>query len=508
MSEDSFLGKDASVWVDTTPDTDYPSLEKDLSVDVAVIGAGIAGITSALMLKSAGLSVALIEAERAAKSVSGRTTAEVTSQHKLIYKYLLSNFGEVDAQLYAEANQAALRQVEDFIEDLDIFCDYHKVSTYVFTESEKELQRIQDEVGALMKLGLPVEFTDSTDLPFPVKGSLKFSGQGRFHPRKYLLGLLKAFAGGDCLVFENTKALNVADGKECKVKTPKGIVSAYKVIVATHFPVYDHGLFFSRMRQMQSYVLGIKLKGRNPLTDGVYMSSPEPSYSMRSQPLGDEDLLLLSGEAHRTGDGRDAFEGHKRLAEYARTRFDVKSIDYHWTTQDNFPLDRVPYIGRSPRSKNIFIATGFAGWPMTHGTLSGMILADEILGKENPWSELYSPSRIKPLASVRNILSSGMGFTGSFVKKKLSKPRTFLGVKPGQGGIVVMDRKKVAAYRDVEGRLYAFSPVCSHLGCLIQWNKAKKTWDCPCHSSRYSYDGKILEGPAKRDLTKIEIRGN
>jgi glycine/D-amino acid oxidase-like deaminating enzyme/nitrite reductase/ring-hydroxylating ferredoxin subunit len=500
-------GKNTSLWVDTAPQSDYPVLTAGLHVDVAVLGGGIAGLTTALLLKRDGAKVAVVEAGRVGAGVTAYTTAKVTSLHGIQYQSVESSFGSDGARVYAEANEAGLERVAQFVDELDIDCDFRRKPAFTYAEDEADVGRIEDEVEAASRAGLAATFTTETDLPWPVAAAVRVGDQAEFHPRRYLLRLAEAVAGGGSHVFERSRALGVAGGRDrVRVSTTRGELTADQVVVATHFPFLDRGGYFARMHPERSCGLGLYLRsGAAP--QGMYLSTESPSHTVRSHPTTRGEMVIAGGESHKTGQGGDTAARVARLERWARERFDVRSIEYRWSTQDNMPVDGVPYIGRlAPFQKRLWVATGFMKWGLTNGTAAGMILSDLIAGRENPWADLFDSTRFKPLASAKELVKENANVGVHFVGDHLSRPdvRSVSELEPGQGGIVRRGASKVAAFRDDDGTLHEVSAVCTHLGCQVKWNQAERSWDCPCHGSRFDASGRVIQGPAVKDLEPKE----
>ncbi|NMG06443.1 FAD-dependent oxidoreductase [Brasilonema sp. UFV-L1] len=495
-------GKPISFWIDSTPNINFSSLTNQVTVDVAIIGGGIVGLTAATLLKRAGKTVAVIESRHIVTGVSGHTTAKVTSLHQLIYADLIKQFGQEKARLYAESNQAGLEQVAKFVEEEQIDCDFSRQSAYTYTDKEDNLEQIKQEVEAAVKLGLPASFVRETTLPFPIFGAVKFDNQAQFHVRKYLLHLAKRIPDNGSYLFENTRVEKVEEGSPCQVITDKGIVRAQDVIVATHLPILDQGLFFAKTYPKRSYIIGARIE-RAKAPEGMFIGIGEQYRSIRTTPYQDGLLLLIGGEGHKVGTVSETEEPYLKLEAYARDKFGVDSFEYRWSTQDMVSFDKLPYIGKlTPLNQHIYVATGFSLWGMTKGTMSGMLLSDLILGIKNPWAELYDATRATPFVtptSLKENVDVGIHWVGDRLKGLAT---SLSEVANGEGKLVTVKGEKIAAYRDTQGTLHTVSAVCPHLACVVNWNSAEKSWDCPCHGSRFSYDGEVIHGPAVKDLEK------
>ena len=497
-----------SVWIDTGPaQPSFPPLGADVHADVVVIGGGIVGITTALLALQDGADVVLLEANRLVHGVTGHTTAKVTSQHGMIYDRLRSSFGADAARMYGQVNEAALAWIAERVQRDGIDCDFRRRSAYAYVTSESKKSDVQDEVRAAVAAGLPATYVESTPLPYPVAASVRFDDQAEFHVRKYLLGLVDRLVAGSCLIFEHLHAVDVDSDEDCVVKTPGGRVVAKQAVVATHYPFLDRSLAFARVHPQRSYAIACRIDGSPP--EGMFISSDSPTRSVRAVPVDGEELLIVGGEGHRTGTGGDTAERYRRLEAFASEHWRVRSVEHRWSAQDNTTLDDLPYVGAlTPKADRIFMATGFAKWGMTGGTAAAALLCDLLMGRDNASAGLFDPNRLNMRASATSFVKenaiAGLRFVGDRVMHPGRRPIDDL--QPGEGEIVRLHGEAVAGYRDDEGVLHAVSPTCTHLGCRVNFNSAERSWDCPCHGSRFTPDGDVLQGPAVHRLERKPLQ--
>ena len=501
--------RSASVWIETGPEQpSLPSLETDVRADVVVVGAGIVGITTALLLTEAGARVVLLEGNLVARGVSGHTTAKVSSQHGLVYDQLRSDFGSDGARIYGQANEDALAWIAARVEQDGIDCDFRRQPSYAYVTSSTERSTVENEAEAAVEAGLPAALVEETPLPYPVEAAVRFDNQAEFHIRKYLLALVEQLQASDlCEVYDNSQAAEVDADDPCVVKTPGGRVTADQVVVATHYPFLDRSFAFARVHPQRSYALVCRIRGVPP--PGMYISGDSPTRSVRAVPVAGEELLLVGGEGHKTGAGGNTEERYEKLEQFAREHWDVTSVDFRWSSQDNTTIDHVPYVGPlNPWTDKVLMATGFAKWGMTGGTAAARVLADRLLGRPNEWAELFDSNRVGPLATAaRSFVKENAQAGVRFVGDRVTKPgrRSIEELAPGEGDIVQLDGEKVAGYRDENGELVAVSSVCTHLGCQVNWNTAERSWDCPCHGSRFAPTGEVLQGPAVHRLERKPV---
>ena len=503
VTRDRSLGKLGSLWLDTVERPQRRALERDLRVDVAVLGAGITGLTAGLLLAREGIEVAVLEARWVGAGATGYTTAKLSSLHGLTYASLASRHGDDVAWLYGEMNESGIASIAGLVEDLDIDCDLRVKPNYTYAETEKGARSVQEEVEVAQRLALPATLVTECDLPYPIAAAIRFDNQAEFHPAKYLFGLADGLERAGGKLYERTRAVAVDDGSPCKVTTASGrTVTAAHVIVATHIPFLDRGFYFARTHPERSYVVAAPLRDTASAPAAMYLSTESPAHSIRVHELDDgRRFLLVGGESHKTGQA-DARERYERLALFARERFGVRAVAYHWATQDNMPIDGVPYVGKlHPLARGVLVATGYKKWGLAMGTAAAELLADLVVGRDNPYVRLVDPARIRVRASVPTYIKENVNVGFHFIADRLVRRGAGTeGLEPGQGMVVGTGVAQRAAYRDDEGRLHTMSARCTHLGCIVAWNAAERTWDCPCHGSRYDYDGRAIQGPTVRDL--------
>ena len=501
--------RNPSFWTTTTPATTrFPQLDHDLEVDVCVVGGGITGLTTALMLHDAGVRVALLEGRELASGTTGSTTAKVTSLHGLTYSELLKTVGEDRARLYGEANEAAIGMIRSSIDRFGIECQSADRPSYTYTTEAKTLDKVQEEAAVAARLGLPASFVEETELPFPVRGAVRFDHQLQFHPRDYCLGLGEALRTAGVPVFERTWVSDVTEeGTRAVVHAEGGTVTADEAVIATLLPFVDAGGYFAKSHPVRSYAMVARVGG--PVPQGMYLGSDTPSRTIRSVVLDDgEEGLLLGGRSHKVGQGQPMQENYDELERWARATFDVRAIVDRWSAHDYVTVDQVPYVGRSARRQRTWVATGFKKWGLSNGTAAAAVIAGGLTGSPSPWAELYDATRINPSRdAVQDFVKENANVAKRFVVDHVRRltARSVAHLAPGEGGLVDLDGNKVAAYRDEDGEVHAVSAVCRHLGCTVDWNDAERSWDCPCHGSRYDTDGKVLCGPTTAALTPVTI---
>lgn len=497
-----------SLWRETSSLPSFPKLEGDLQTEVLIVGAGITGITTAYRLIQAGLRVVLVDAGKILDGTTGFTTAKITSQHGLIYDNLIRHFGEEAARLYYEANEEALHFIEDTVREHDIDCQFRREDAYLYADSDEQLKQLEQEWSAYEKLNLPAQWNDTIPIPLVVRGAIKLPGQAQFHPLRYLQALVKYIVNHGGTFFENTTMANTAeetgDGK-LLLKTEAGATIACRhAVSASHFPFYDGGgLYFTRLHADRSYIVAIEPE--TPYAGGMYINCGDPKRSLRSAELDGTEVILVGGESHKTGQSDCTIKHYEELEKFGGMTFGARHVPYRWSAQDLITIDQVPYIGPITSGKpHIFVATGFGKWGMTSGTLSALLISDLIQGKDNRYADLYTPSRFKANPGIKNLVVQNANVAKELVSGKVDiVHRKVEDLMPDQGAAVKHLGKKAGAYRDPEGNIHLVDTTCTHLGCEVKWNPAERSWDCPCHGSRFDYTGAVIEGPATENLPRL-----
>ncbi|ELZ01898.1 FAD dependent oxidoreductase [Natrialba chahannaoensis JCM 10990] len=500
-------------------DKSAPALTTDRTVDVCVVGAGIAGLSTALEVRERGKRVAVLERDRIAAGITGKSTAKLTSQHGAIYDHLRREFGRREAKQYAAVQEQAIDEVEGRIEEFGIDCGFERQPSYLYGDDRDTIER---ETDAAEQAGLPATFVTSVP-PFErAQAAVRFDEQAWFHPRQYLLGIADVLQDDDgAAVYEGTRVTDVESGAPCRVQTESATVTAEQVVLATGFPILDRAGYFARMHPKRSYVLALRLDGEPPA--GMYYRTGDNYRSVRTYRGGgsgadgsnggdkdSEDLLLVGGENHKTGQGGSTVERYRTLLEWARERFPVESVAYRWSNQDYKPVDKVPFVGRvGAGAQNVYVATGFRGWGMTNGVAAGQLLAALIDGRKPPERKLFDPMRVTPKASAGKTITENVDAASEFATDWFRAMLTpeLRSLAPGEGTVIRSGGKPVACARDAGGDLHATSAVCTHMYCLVEWNDAECSWDCPCHGSRFAPNGEVLQGPANEGLSSASIDG-
>ena len=476
-----------SLWQKTiAPFPDFPPLRQDLSCQAVVVGAGLTGILTAWTLQEQGLDVILLESGAPGQGASALTTAKITAQHGLSYADLISSHGKQAAMQYARANLEAVEAYADLVRSLGIDCDFRRIDSFLYSRTSST--DLQAELKAAVSLGIQAEFVQQTELPFPIAAAIRFPRQACFHPLKFLGALLPKLR-----IFSHTTAQGIKNG--C-VLTERGTVRAEHIIITTRFPFFLlPGLFFARMHQERSYALSIS---HVPALENQYIDAEKNGVTLRPW----QDQIILGGYGHRSG-RQPALGGYESLYLAAQRWYPGCKVTAQWSTEDGMPADRVPYIGSYHRGKDrIYVAAGFQKWGMTTAMAAARILSDLILDRPNENAAVFSPHRLPAPAGLGRLLLDGGISAGQLFSQAFYIPRSKLQeIKPGHGGIVLWNSRKVGVYHSEDDRYYLVSTRCPHMGCQLAWNQEERSWDCPCHGSRFSYDGTRIDPPASQKLS-------
>jgi glycine/D-amino acid oxidase-like deaminating enzyme/nitrite reductase/ring-hydroxylating ferredoxin subunit len=503
--------RSTSVWMNTASLPAEQPLTHDERADVCVVGAGIAGLSTAYLLAREGKSVVVLDGGHLAGGQTQRTTAHLSNAIDDRYTEIERIHGAEGARLAAESHTAAIDKIEANARAENIDCDFLRVDGYLFVPPDQPFDVLDRELDAARCAGLSgVEMVTRAPLgSFDTGRCLRFPGQGQFHPLKYLAGLARAVERLGGHIYTGTRAKGIEGGPQAKVGTERGpVVNAAAVVVATNTPVNDWVAIHTKQAPYLTYVVGARAP-RGAVERALYWDTLDPYHYIRLQPLDEgSDLLIVGGEDHKSGQATDQAERWRRLESWARPRFPMMgSVEYRWSGLVMETVDGLAFIGRNPMDRdNVFVATGDSGMGMTHGTIAGILLTDLILGRENPWARLYDPSR-KPLrgGSWKEFLSENLNVAKEYLVDWLGggDVASVDQVPPGCGAVLRRGLGKVAVYRDEAGLVHEHSAVCPHLGCVVHWNGAEKTWDCPCHGSRFDAYGAVINGPANAPLVPV-----
>lgn len=498
-----------SYWQDSVKLSTYETLDETKKYDVCIVGAGITGITTAYLLSEQGLSVCILEANKVISGTTSLTTGKITAQHGLFYHSLIENAGVTAAKEYYEANNHAAQFIIDIIEKHNIKCDLQYEDAYIYTEVDKMAYELEKEYEAYKQLEINSELTKSTALPFSVKGALKMKNQAHFHPVRYSKALLQLCKQNGVDIYENTRAINVEYNKQPAVITEnkQRVISKY-VIQATQYPFYDGLAYFpTKMYASRSYALLIRPEKQ--LDKGMYISTDNPVRSLRKVAVNQEELLLVVGESHKTGQTNESMmQNYKNLEQFCIEKFQTNDILYRWSAQDYITADSLPFIGPVTKHQtNVLVATGFKKWGITNGTNAALQISDFIINKEDMEPSIFYPARsLQKIPTIEKMVTSNMDVAKHLIKGKLQwKQNNIHNLNEGEAQITTIGMQRVGVYKDNEGSLHAVNTTCTHLGCEVNWNEAETSWDCPCHGSRFRYTGEVLQGPAVKPLEKIDM---
>ncbi|WP_188207279.1 FAD-dependent oxidoreductase [Alkalibacillus aidingensis] len=507
MSEHFDLPNESKpIWKDTLKNFSHEPLNEDVKTEVAIVGGGITGITAAYLLSKSGTKVTLIDADRILSGTTLYTTAKVTAQHNLIYDELISHFGYQIARGYYEANSEAIKLIESIIQDNQIDCAFSKQDAYLYSTTGEYARKIEKEYQAYEGLNINGKITDQIPFNIDIENALYMKDQAQFNPTQYLSQLADLAKNQGTKIYEQTTAVDVqSDENHATVITREGHkIEAKYVLSCSHFPFYEgRGLYSGRLRADRSYVIAFPT---DSYPGGYYLAVDQPSRSIRQTTIHHQDYILFGGESHKVGQGGNFQKHYHALKRSAEQIFGKQPIMYRWSTQDLITLDKIPYVG--PITKNeprVLVATGYRKWGMTNSTAAAKLMADTVQGNINPYQEVYQPSRFNADPSLKKFFRENFDVTKHLIKGKLAFPKNKIeDLGKDQATTFVTNGHRKGAYKANDGTVYIVDTTCTHVGCEVNWNDAERTWDCPCHGSRFSYKGEVIEGPAETDLKNYD----
>ena len=500
------MSRHQSIWAATAEMPRCEALSGDLQVQVCVVGGGIAGLTTAYLLARAGRSVALLDDGPLAGGMTQMTSAHLSNAIDDRYSELERLHGAIGARLAAESHTAAIERIESIAREEGIECEFARVDGYLFlAEGDKEAT-LDEELAAAHRAGLR-GVTKLARAPFESFDSgpcLRFPEQGQFHPLMYLAGLTQALHRHGGRIYTGSHADSIAGGNPAVVRVGPHTVTADAVVVATNVPVNDRLAIHTKQAPYMTYVIGARVP-RGSVPRVLSWDTGDPYHYVRITQFGEDDLLIVGGEDHKSGQADDTEERHARLEAWTRARFPIRDVAFRWGGQVMETVDYLSFTGRNPLdSDNVYVHTGDSGMGLTHGTIAGMLLCDLILGRRNPWSELYDPSR-KTAGAAREYSIENFNVARQYADwLTAGEVKSAADIAPDSGAVMRRGLHKIAVYRDAQGALHETSAACPHLGCIVHWNASEKTWDCPCHGSRFDCRGKVINGPANKDLAPAD----
>jgi len=501
-----------SIWEEYSAASGFTPLSGDITTDVAIIGGGITGITTAQLLKEAGFNVAVIEAMKVGAANTGHSTGNLYVAIEEGFDTIESKYNKETLVKVIEARGGAINLIEQNISRFGLDCDFRRVPWYSYSANEANVSKLKKIFKSGSNAGAPIDEVPLSELPFPVEYSIRLTNQAQFNPLRYVQQLAASIAGDSCRIFEDTRVESIddeeGDDELIKVITRQGNVYAKYVIHATHTPVGIFLDFHSLLGTYREYGIAAKLNsGDYPVGTFWGYYSVNERYSIRSYEHGGDKRIVVVGQPHEVGQKEDNTENIRNLEKFLMENFDVAEITNRWGGQNYKPADGLPYIGRKSKGSNVFVATGFSTDGLVYGTLSAQLITDTILGKETDYTSLFDATRHNPLKAAGKFIKENAINAAEIIKDYIFHKDSKLGEIPtGEGRVVEVDGKKVAVYNDENGSVKACSAICTHMGCVVHFNKAEKTWDCPCHASRFTTDGEIIEGPALIPLKKVDIR--
>ena len=479
------------------------------SIDVVIVGGGITGITTALLLQKNGKKCLVAEAKNLCFGTTGGTTAHLNTFFDTSYKDIKDDFGEEDAQLVGKATRQALDLVKQHVAEYKIDCGYEEKEGYVYAQDDAQTSELNDILQCSKNAGVDVEFADHIPVPVEFKKAIAYKGQAQIHPSRYVHALARAFEDAGGVILENCRVGHISGSDTLLVETTLGNIEANNLIWATHIPPGVNILHF-RTAPYRSYAMAVKLAD-DAYPDGLAYDMYDPYHYYRTQEVDGEKYLIAGGEDHKTAHQENTDQCFTHLETHLRKHFNVQEVSYKWSSQYFEPSDGLAYIGHLPGNpENVYVATGYSGNGITYSHIAAITLTDLITKGEALYAELFDPSRVKMVAGFANFVKENADVVKEFVTKRIgqTKIKELSELAAGEAKLVKYEGESIAMYRDETGGIHAINPTCPHAKCVVGWNSAEKSWDCPCHGSRFSFDGELLTGPARSNLSKVELHGD
>jgi glycine/D-amino acid oxidase-like deaminating enzyme/nitrite reductase/ring-hydroxylating ferredoxin subunit len=488
-----------SIWRATRPIAPVSSISTrpPREADVVIVGGGVTGLTAAVLLARSYPRVVLLERDALASGETGNTTSHLTEAVDARYQSVIKRFGLDAARLVSQSKRDAIGTIES-LASLGKHAAFEHTPGYLYTEKANDLSFLADELDAAQRAGCAVAWIDDVPLPFATKGAVRWDAQAQVHATGYLGALAKEAVSRGVDIFEHTKVTGVHEGQPCRIEMGDDVMTASHVLVAANVPINNRVFLHTKIAAYRSYAIAVEVEPG--FLRGLFWDTADPYHYTRPQDINGKCYVIVGGEDHRTGEETHTEVHYENLVDYTRARFPGGPVKFRWSGQIIEPVDGLPFIGPNTMSSHVFVATGYSGNGITYGTLAAMMFADYASGTKNPYAELYDATRVKPLAAALDYVTENIAFPTHLLKDRLTSAdadvKSLDELKPGEGGIFAGEDGKVAVSRDERGELHAVSPVCTHLACDVAWNRAEKSWDCPCHGSRFSPDGKVINGPA------------
>ncbi len=506
-----------SYWIESKKAKKYDSLKENIDTDICIIGGGLTGITTAYYLNQYKIRNVILEKDRICSRTTGHSTAKITSQHGLFYKYLIDSKGKEFAKKYYEANEEAIKNIENIIKQENIECGLEKQSAYVFAQTLEGMQNIKDEIEAVKQIGGNVNLVEAQDIAInqikkeeanPIKAliAMEFPNQAQFNVYQYGTELAEICNNRQTKIYEKSKVIGMSEAeKGYEIYLENGsIVKTKYVVIATKYPIIDiPGYHFIKMYQETANVIMVDPKDK--VFEGMYINEESPTISLRKVKEKDKDYLIVAGFEHKTGAKIDLSNSYEYLIKVAKSLYPKSEIKYQWNTEDCIPLDKIPYIGEfSNNMEHVYVGTGYKEWGMTTSNIAANIIVDKIMEKDNKYADIFAATRLEPIKNRKELGNMIKESVQSIIINKLKSPKESIEqLQENEGGIVEINGEKIGAYKNKKGEIFKVKPVCQHLGCELSWNNLDKTWDCPCHGSRYDYKGNLIYGPSVKNLEKI-----